>query len=70
MPTTPSKPSFVVLKEVAKDTWKVLGEIERRPGLPAKAARARAIEEATRGKAKPGERYRAVLRSEWRIAAE
>lgn len=64
------KPSYVVLRKVDKDTWRVLGEVERRPGLTARAARAQAIQDATRGKATPNEEYRAVLRSEWRIAAE
>ena len=65
-----SRPTYVVLKLVGKDTWKVLGEVERKPGRTGKQARADAIDEATKGKAKPGERYRAVLRSEWRIGAE
>jgi hypothetical protein len=45
-----------------------VGEARRKPGLTAKQARAEAIEEATKGKAKPGEVYHAVLRSEWKIA--
>jgi hypothetical protein len=63
------KPSYVVLRRVGKDTWRVLGEVERRPGLTARAARAQAIQDATGGETKPNEEYRAVLRSEWRIAA-
>lgn len=65
-----SRPTYVVLKLVAKDTWKVLGEVERKPGRTGKQARADAIEEATKGKAKPDEQYRAILRSEWRIGGE
>ena len=45
-----------------------LGEVRRRPGLTAQAARTRAILEATGGKAKAGEVYAAVLASEWRVA--
>ena len=67
---TSSKPAYVVLRRVGKDTWKVIGEVDRQPGRTARAARAQAIEEATGGKAKPGEVYRAILRSEWRIAAD
>jgi hypothetical protein len=59
-----------VLREVRNDTWKVVGEVERRPGLTARVARAQAIHDATHGRAKPNETYRAVLRSEWRIAAK
>jgi hypothetical protein len=70
MATKPSPPTFVVLKQSGADTWKVVGEVRRRPGLPARAARAQAVEDATKGKAKPGEVYGAILRSEWRIAFE
>jgi hypothetical protein len=63
-------PSFVVLKKAGADTWKVVGEVRRRPGLAARAARAQAVEDATKGKAKAGEVYGAILRSEWRIAFE
>jgi len=65
-----SRPTYVVLKLVAKDTWKVLGEVERKPGRTGKQARADAIEEATKGRAKPGEHYRAIVRSEWKIGAQ
>ena len=61
-------PTFVVLRPLGNDRWEKLAEVPRRPGLSAKAARARAIEEASSGEAKPGEAYAAVLRSEWRIA--
>jgi hypothetical protein len=66
----PSKPAYVVLKKTGKDTWRVIGEVERKPGQTARAARAHAIENAIGGTAKVGDEYRAVLRSEWRIAAE
>ena len=67
---TPPGPSFVVLKETAKDTWTLVGEVRRRPGLPARKARAQAVEDATKGKARAGDVYGAILRSEWRIAFE
>jgi hypothetical protein len=67
---TPPGPSFVVLKETAKDTWTLVAEVRRRPGLPARKARAQAVEDATKGTAKPGDVYGAILRSEWRIAFE
>ena len=70
MPLKPRPPSFVVLRETAGGTWKFLGEVRRKPGLAAQAARTQAILEATGGKAKAGEMYAAVLASEWRIAQE
>jgi hypothetical protein len=64
-----SAPAFVVLKKVG-ERWEVLGEIPRRRGLPARAARTQAILDATGGEAKAGETYAAVLRSEWRLAQD
>jgi hypothetical protein len=65
-----SKYGFVVLRRVEGDRWELLGEVERKPGLTARAARAQAILDATGGKARAGEVYAAVLRSEWRIALD
>jgi hypothetical protein len=64
------KPGYVVLRQVGKDRWQLVGEVNRRPGRSARDARAQAIQDATGGKAKAGDVYRAVLRSEWKIAAE
>ena len=63
-------PGFVVLREVGKGKWNLVGEAERRPGLTARGARSVSIMEATSGKAKAGEVYAAALRSEWRIAMD
>ena len=65
-----SAPGFVVLRELPNGRWELLGEVPRRRGLPARAARSRAILDATGGKAKAGETYAAVLRSEWRVAQD
>jgi hypothetical protein len=61
---------YVVLREVEEGHWELVGEARRRPGLTARAARAQAIQDATGGNATPDEVYKAVLRSEWRIASE
>lgn len=58
---------FVVLRETAPDRWTVIEEVAGRPGLPARRARRQAILDATRGKARDGERYAAVPRSYWRL---
>ena len=68
IPAKPSPPSFVVLRETSGGAWKLLGEVRRKPGLAAQAARTQAILEATGGKVKAGEAYAAVLASEWRVA--
>lgn len=67
---TATRPGYVVFREVGRSQWQLVGEAERQPGRTARAARAQAILDATGGKAKDGEVYAAVLRSEWRIALE
>ena len=63
-------PGFVVLKKLAGDRWQFLAEVPRERGLPARKARSQAILDATGGKARRGDVYAAVLRSEWRIAMD
>ncbi len=66
----PRGPAFVVLRRLDDDTWQLIGEVPKRPGLPARKARARANADATGSEPAAGDRYAAVLRSEWRIALE
>ena len=63
-----TQPGFVILRGVGDGRFELVGEVRRRPGLPARKARAQAVLDATGGTAKRGECYAAVLRSEWRIA--
>ena len=65
---SPQWPTYVVLRELGEGRFELVGEVRRQPGLPARAARARAVHDATLGQAKLGEAYAAILRSEWRIA--
>ena len=65
-----SAPGFVVLRHVGGDEWRSLGEVDRRRGLPARAARSQAILDATGGVARAGEVYAAILRSEWRVSLD
>lgn len=64
------RPGFVVFRHVGDDTWRLIGEVPRRPGLPARKARAQAVLDATDGAASTDDRYAVVLRSEWRIALD
>lgn len=63
-------PGFVVLRHVGGDEWRLVGEAERVARRTARAARAQAILDATNGKARDGEVYAAVPRSEWRVALD
>jgi len=66
----PSAPGFVILRQIANGKWQMLGEVPRKRGLTARAARSQAILDATEGAAKAGEVYAAILRSEWRLAMD
>ena len=57
-------------RRITNGRWVLLGEVPRRPGLTARAARSMAIVEATGGTAKRGQTYAAVLGSEWRLAQD
>jgi hypothetical protein len=61
---------FVVLREVSNGQWQLVGDVDRRPGLTARASRAQAVRDATNGAAAEGEHYAAVPRSEWRVAQQ
>jgi hypothetical protein len=60
----------VVFRQVGPTQWELVGEVERRPGQPARKARAQAIADAAEGTAERDEVYAAVLSSEWRIALD
>jgi hypothetical protein len=68
--TRAAKPGFFVFREVGDGRWQLIGEASRRPGLPARKARAQAIADVAGREPEPGERYAAVLRSEWRVALD
>jgi hypothetical protein len=65
-----SAPGFIVLHQMPDGHWRMLGEVPRKRGLKARAARSQAILDATKDAAKAGEVYVAILRSEWRIAMD
>lgn len=67
----PARPAsaYVVLKQVAENRWELVGEFERRPGLPARKSRAQAVRDAG-GDPESGEAYAVLPRSEWRCALD
>jgi hypothetical protein len=66
----PNHPGLVVLRQTRGNQWEYLGEVTRVRGLTARAARTAAVMALTQGRAKPGEIYAAVLRSEWRVSLD
>ena len=63
-----SGPAYVVLRRAGDGRYELVGEVRRRSGLTARAARAQAVRDATGGEPEAGVAYAAILRSEWRIA--
>jgi len=64
--TTPKHGGYVVLQQVGADEWRMVGEIDRRPGLPARKSRAQAVRDVIGRERKADEVFAVVPRSEWR----
>jgi hypothetical protein len=66
---SPSRGGYVV-QQVRGDAWRVLGDVDRQPGLSARKSRAQAVRDAL-GREPTSEEVFAVLpRSEWRLALD
>ncbi len=63
-------PTYVVLREIAPGTWQFVAEVTRRPGMPARAGRAQAVEDALGGPPPEGARFVVLPRSEWRVGLD
>jgi len=61
---------YIVLREIEAGHWYVVGDVDRRPGLTARASRVQAIADATSGTADSDGVYAVVPRSEWRVAQQ
>ena len=63
---TPRHGGYVVLQQMHGDEWRMIGEADRRPGLPARKSRGQAVRDVVGREAKDGEVFAVVPRSEWR----
>ena len=61
---------YVVLQQVNGDEWRMVGEADRQPGLPARKSRTQAVREVLGREANVGEVFAVVPRSEWRCALD
>jgi hypothetical protein len=68
--TPKARPGYVLLRQIGDDTWQLIGEVDRRPGLPARRSRAQAVIDAGGGTSAPGEVVAVLPRSEWRVALD
>ena len=62
--------AYLVFQQQSDGSWKMLGEVKRKPGLPARKARTQAILDATNGRANSAETYAAIIRSEWKVSLD
>jgi hypothetical protein len=62
-------PGYYVFRKVGDDLWQLVGDVDRRPGLPARRSRLQAVDEVTGGAARDDEEYRVIPRSEWNLSA-
>jgi hypothetical protein len=64
--TNPIHGGYVVLQQAGTDEWRMIGEVDRRPGLPARKSRGQAVRDVLGREPKDGEVFAVVPRSEWR----
>jgi hypothetical protein len=67
---SPDAGKYVVLQQVGADSWRVVGEVGRRPGLPARRSRGQAIRDVLAREPKTGETFAVLPRSEWRLSLD
>jgi hypothetical protein len=63
---TPVHGGYVVLQQVGGSDWRLVGDVDRRPGMPARKSRAQAVRDVIGREAKDGEVFAVLPRSEWR----
>jgi hypothetical protein len=67
---SPSAGAYVVLQQLRDADWRVMGEVKRRPGLPARRSRAQAIRDVLGREPLDGEVFAVLPRSEWRLSLD
>jgi hypothetical protein len=67
---SPAHGGYVVLQQLSATDWRVLGEVARRPGMPARKGRAQAVRDVLGREPAEGEVFAVVPRSEWRVGLD
>ena len=65
-----SRGGYVVLQQVRGDDWRVIGDVDRQPGLAARKSRAQAVRDVLEREPARGEVFAVLPRSEWRLALD
>ncbi len=61
---------YAVFVRLSETDWRLLGEADRRPGLPARKSRAQAVRDVLGREPEAGESYAVLPRSEWRLGLD
>ena len=61
---------YVVLQKLRPDEWRVLGEVARKPGLPARKSRTQAVRDVLGREPRAEESFAVLPRSEWRLSLD
>jgi hypothetical protein len=67
---SPDAGRYVVLQQFGPEKWRVLGEVGRRPGLPARRSRGQAVRDVLGREPEAGEKFAVLPRSEWRLSLD
>jgi hypothetical protein len=62
--------TYVVFSRLKGDDWRVVGEVKRRPGVPARRSRAQAILDVLGREPRDDEAFAVLAKSEWRNALD
>jgi len=67
---SPDAGKYVVLQQLRPGEWRVLGEVGRKPGLPARKSRTQAIRDVLGREPREGETFAVLPRSEWTLSLD
>ncbi len=67
---TPNAGRYVVLQRMPTGDWRLVREVDRQPGLPARRSRKQAIREALGREPVDGEVFAVLPRSEWMLGLD
>jgi len=69
-PVSAGPGAYVVFQRLREDDWRSIGEVDRRPGLPARKSRGQAIRDVLGREPQEDEVFAVLPRSEWRLSLD
>ena len=67
---SPERGGYLVFQLVSEDLWRIVGDVDRQPGLTAKKARAQAVRDVLGREPEEREVHAVLPRSEWRLSLD